>query len=91
MNVLRMVSDTDYDVISELTDLIGAESTLAIVKRFGGESIYIPLLETLSKNERNRSVYADYLAGMTYKDIKSKYGLSINTVRGIISDKRKGG
>lgn len=87
MDELRMVSDTDYEVISELTDLIGAENTLAIVKRFGGESIYIPLLESPSKNERNRSIYADCLSGMTYKDIKSKYSLSISAIRDIISDK----
>lgn len=91
MDNLEIVMNTDNETAAELVDLIGAENTLSIIERFGGGFIYIPRLQTISKDERNRAIYSDFLTGMTVSQLQPKYGLSGTTIRDIISNMRKHG
>lgn len=40
-----MVLESEYEVIIELADLVGAENTLKLIDNFSGSNIYIPSIE----------------------------------------------
>ncbi len=91
MDTLKIITKSNNETVVELVDLIGAESTLSIIERFGGGFIYVPLLETISKDERNRVIYSDFLSGMNVNQLRQKYGLSATTIRDIIYNMRRSG
>ena len=92
MNRINMVLESEYEVIIELADLVGAENTLKLINNFSGSNIYIPSIEMVERKYRDMNIYSDFLSGMNYSELRHKYGLSEKTIRLIVNaEKKKGG
>jgi len=89
MNDIQIISTCRNETVSELVELIGVENTIAVVKYFSGNQIYIPKFRNLAKDYRDNEIYHDYQIGMSYKALSAKYELTANAVRNIVAEKRK--
>ncbi len=89
MDEMKVISDSDNEAIATLRQIVGVQNTVKIVKQCGGAFLYIPLMKSLVKEERNEAIYSDYLSGTSYKEIALKHSLATATVRDIISKERK--
>lgn len=88
MDEMKVISDSDNEVIADLRRIIGVQNTAKIVKQCGGAFLYIPLMKSLVKGERDKAIYQDYLSGSSYKEIALKHSLATATVRDIINKER---
>ena len=87
-DVKQIISECQNETVSELVQVLGIENTVRLIETFGGSQLYIPRLETLTKNEyRNSMIYTDCMNGMSYRAVASKYGLSEMAIRKIIRSK----
>ena len=73
-----------------LVDLIGRDATLKLMQAFGGQSLYVPVLEgDVYKSARDGEMYLKYKRGAKVKDLSKEYGLAPITVEMIICAQRK--
>ena len=87
-DVKQIISECQNETVSELVQVLGIENTVRLIEVFGGSQLYIPRLETLTKNEyRNSMICTDCMNGMSYRAVASKYGLSEMAIRKIIRSK----
>lgn len=87
-DVKQIISECQNETVSELVQVLGIENTVRLIETFGGSQLYIPRLETLTKNEyRNSMICTDCMNGMSYRAVASKYGLSEMAIRKIIRSK----
>ncbi|MGI6261886.1 MAG: Mor transcription activator family protein [Acutalibacteraceae bacterium] len=56
-----------------------------IVKRFGGNGIYLPYFEAISRRARNRRIVSDRNAGMSCKQLSIKYHLTAVQILNILN------
>ena len=89
MDEMKAISESDNEVIADLRRIVGVKNTAEIVKQCGGAFLYIPLMKSLVKEERDKAIYSDYLSGASYKEIALKHSLATATVRDIINNERK--
>lgn len=93
MNLERTLINSENETIKLLVNVLGIEKALALIKTAGGAPLYIPTLETISKEERNLNICNEFMQGATYKELSRKYGRTEKTIREIINSelkKRKG-
>lgn len=95
MNLERALLNSENEVVKLLINVIGTENTLALIKTAGGAPLYIPTIETISKEERNLNICNEFIQGATYKELSRKYGRTEKTIREVINselknNKRKG-
>lgn len=84
-DIKQIISECQNDVISELVQVLGIESTIKFLESFGGSQLYIPQIETLTKSEcRNSMIFTDFMNGMSYRTIANKYELSEVSIRKIV-------
>jgi len=88
MNLERVLANSENETVKFLVAILGTANALALIKNAGGASIYIPSIETISKDERNAEIYRKYCEGATYWELRIKYNLSEKTVREIINNQR---
>lgn len=62
---------------------IGKEKLLKLCYRYSGEKIYIPMLNTVSRNYKVRKIIENP-EGLSTNELAQKYGLSASTVQNII-------
>lgn len=74
-----------YEIIDEISEVIGKDNTMKLVERFSGEQIYIPVIKRVSIKERNNRILSDYRKGFTYAQLKNRYRLTERQIRNIIS------
>ena len=87
-DVKQIISECQNGTVSGLVQVLGVENTVRLLEVFGGSQLYIPRLETLTKNEcRNSMIFTDCMNGMSYKAVARKYGLSEVAIRKIIKSK----
>ncbi len=87
-DVKQIIFECQNETVSELVQVLGIENTVRLIETFGGSQLYIPRLETLTKNEyRNSMIYTDCMNGMSYRAVAGKYGLSEMAIRKIIRSK----
>lgn len=67
-----------------IADLIGIDGAKALSKAFGGTTLYIPKLSTLSIQVRNRQIIGEYTAGVNVKQLSAKYDLSDRRIWSIL-------
>lgn len=89
-DVKQIISECQNEAISELVQVLGIESTIKLLENFGGSQLYIPQIETLTKNEyRNSMIFTDFISGMSYRTIANKYELSEISIRKIVAVRKK--
>ena len=73
--ILKAVMESTHETVIDLVSAIGAENTAKLIETFSGCQLHVPLVETITKKQRN----------------ERKYHLTENTIRKIINDTRKRG
>ncbi len=85
MNLERALANSENEVIKLLVNVLGTGNALALVKMAGGTPLYIPTIETISKEERDSEIYQQYTEGATFKSLSRKYGHTKKTIREIVN------
>lgn len=76
--------------LSDLVGTIGAEDTLKLVEEFGGNHMYVPLMDSLTVEKRNQMLMKQYQGGgVTIEALAKQYGLTPTSVYNIINRKGK--
>lgn len=79
----------DYEIIKDISDVIGKENTIKFVERFSGEQLYIPDIKRVSMRERNNRIVSDFKKGLSFTDLKNRYRLSERRIRYIIANHKE--
>ena len=72
------------DKLAMLLFLLGEDKAHALCSEFGGSSIYIPKVDTLNREIRNKKIIDDYRVGASFHQLRKKYQLSETALRNII-------
>lgn len=78
------------DVPAEYQDLVAAlgfEGFLTLVELCGGQSLYIPMRESLRRDSRDREIRARFNGG-NYRALAAQFRLSERQIRKIINGTR---
>jgi len=85
---LTAIRATDIpEEYSDIVETIGMESFLGLVGLCGGQNLYIPKLESLERQGRDRDIRARFTGG-NYRALAIQYRLSERQVRKIINGTR---
>ena len=71
----------------DLVDVLGMDTFLLIVSLCGGMSLYIPQLDTLRRDGRDREIRALFTGG-NYRALATQFNLSERQIRKIIKGTR---
>nr|WP_319491825.1 Mor transcription activator family protein [uncultured Desulfobacter sp.] len=87
------INDIQMDDLPEefraVARLIGMPAALALVNGFAGCQLYVPKLETLTRQQKHRRMYDDFQENGNYKRVAVKYGLSESRTRQIVNGERR--
>ena len=72
----------------DIVETIGMEAFLCLTHLCGGQNLYIPKMESLKKDGRDRDIRARFDGG-DYRSLALQYRLSERQVRKIINGHRK--
>ena len=72
-----------------VAEMIGLPAALALVEGFAGCQLYVPKLETLTRQQTYRRMYDDFQACGNYKRVAVKHGLSESRTRQIVNAARR--
>ena len=73
----------------EVAKLIGLQAAISLVCGFAGCQLYVPKLESLTRQRTYRQMYDDFRTDGSYKRVAVKFGLSESRTRQIIRDERR--
>lgn len=68
----------------EIAEVIGLASALALVESRGGEKIYVPKAEMVSRHARDRKIRSEFDGG-NYRELARRYHLTETWVRQIVA------
>ena len=89
MDYLGKITLDDLDEEKrQLAELIGIENYRKILRVYPGVSLYIPKLDDLKRMARNEKIRKEF-NGSNYKWLATKYRLTEQSVRNIVSDAEK--
>jgi Mor family transcriptional regulator len=66
-------------------DLIGFESTMAMLKRWGGAAIYLPTVTHAFRDIRDQKIREGF-DGANYLELARRYNLTVSHVRKILNE-----
>jgi Mor family transcriptional regulator len=84
--VLIDAKDIPQD-LKKLVGIVGSDKFFEIVKEYGGESIYIPKVDTFYRSDRNRKIAQEF-NGSNYRELAKKYRLTDKMIRYILENKK---
>lgn len=67
-----------------LAEVVGIDNAHRIFRHFGGDRIYIPLLDDLWRHERNRKIVGAYNGGTSVWQLSSEHRLTVRQVWNIL-------
>lgn len=76
--------------LQEIAEQIGLEALLRLIELRGGESVYFPRQESITRRARNRAIL-DEFNGDNHHHLARKYGCSLAWVYVLISKGRRAG
>lgn len=89
----KLVDEIPYDYLDEkqkeIADLIGISAYRTLVKKFGGEALYIVKAETIVQDYRNKRIKEKFNGG-NYKELAKEFDLTERYVRKIVNRMLKG-
>lgn len=68
----------------EIAELIGLENYVKLVRRYGGDDIYIQKYTEMLKPSRDREILAKF-NGYNYAELAAEYDLSVRSIYKIVS------
>ena len=81
--------DITNPLMAELSELLGMENMLKFVDEYGGATFYVPKLDTLLSNVRDRQIRQEY-NGANAMSLAIKYDVSDRLVRRIVAQDDRG-
>ncbi len=66
-----------------ILELVGIEVYKRLVEYFGGQSIYIAKLDTITRSLRDRKILEEF-NGSNYAELARRYGLSVRAIRNVV-------
>lgn len=74
-----------FENLTDLIDVIGPQSTLKLIQAYGGSHLYIPILNNLGMEKRNRIICSQFhQQGTSYKQLSRQYHLTESSIRRIV-------
>lgn len=89
MDIIKAINESEVEIIVAFREAIGAENVATLIRVCGGTQFYLPQMETVLKDERNKAIYTDFCNESSLRTIASEYRISEMTVRDIIRKERK--
>jgi len=71
----------------DIVEVLGMESFLKLAYTCGGQTLYIPKLESIERGDRDRQIRARFDGG-NYRQLAAQFRLSERQVRKIINGRR---
>lgn len=85
---LRTIRPEDVpEEYQDILELLGMEAFLRLIHLCGGQSLYLPKLDSLQKDGRDREIRARFDGG-NYRALARQFRLSERQIRKIISGTR---
>lgn len=72
----------------KIADVIGIDAAVKLCAMFGGECLYVPMMETVRLEARRNLIREEFAQGIKPKVLARRYGLSERTVQRYIQEKR---
>jgi Mor family transcriptional regulator len=69
------------EIYQDIAEYIGIAAALELGEKMGGEDFYLPKVDSVLARHRNKLIKADLAAGLSYKQIARKYGITERWVR----------
>jgi Mor family transcriptional regulator len=80
------VTVTEYQ---RLQAVLGADKAQALVKEWGGDTLYVPMLREQRLASRNAAILAASRKGATGRELAQQFGLSQRAIRQILHKARQ--
>ena len=85
---LRAIRASDIpEEYQDLVEALGLNAFLALVRLCGGQNLYLPKLDSLEREGRDREIRARFDGG-NYRALAARYGLSERQIRKILNPAR---
>lgn len=85
---LRAIRRTDIpEEYQDIYDELGAESFLKLIRLCGGTSLYLPKLDSLEREGRDRQIRALFNGG-NYRALAAQFRLSERQIRKILNGQK---
>lgn len=68
-----------------ISDIVGMENMVKIMRKLGGNYMYIPKLDSYILPDRNKTLIDAYQSGKTLKQLAYEYSLCEASIRSILS------
>ena len=87
-SALRTILPEDIpEEYQDILDTLGMDAFLRLIRLCGGQSVYLPKLDSLEREGRDREIRARFTGG-NYRALASQFRLSERQVRKIINGRR---
>ena len=87
-SALRTILPEDIpEEYQDILDALGMEAFLQLIRLCGGQSLYLPKLDSLEREGRDREIRARFTGG-NYRSLASQFRLSERQIRKIINGSR---
>lgn len=63
---------------------IGLSAAVRLVRARGGEEVYVPKEDSVSRAARNRAILAEF-NGKNYRELARRYDLTVKTIRQVVA------
>lgn len=88
ISTLRTIRPEDVpEEYQDILDTLGMEAFLRLIRLCGGQSLYLPKLDSLQRDGRDREIRARFNGG-NYRALARQFRLSERQVRKIINGTR---
>jgi len=92
--IAEVARDFPIESLSEelqvVAEIAGCEACLRLCARLGGMTVYLPKIERVVRDRRNKMILHEF-DGANYRKLANKYRVSETQIRKIISDLTRGG
>lgn len=89
IDMTKAVLKSKIEGVQMLVEIIGAESTVKLMRVYGGTTIYIPQIAPILTMERDSCICSDYTKGVNVRQLALKYHVSGATIRRIINNTKQ--
>ena len=72
-------------LVVELMDLIGFDATMALMRHYGGATIYLPTVAHAFRDIRDQKIREGF-DGANYRELARRYNLTVSHVRKILNE-----
>lgn len=87
-NILKLIEESPLLSIQDLLEVLDPESIYNLMKTYGGDTLFIPKVDSILKMERNQKIINDFNSGLSCKQLAKKYDVTTRHIRKLLEEKR---